>query len=68
MQELLNQLGDGSLVLVARKINTPTGQTVEGDFAVRGLSNTEAIGMVEVIKAKIIEATTEKAGVAFKKG
>ena len=67
-EEILKQLGDKSLVLIAQIVRSPSGTDVSGDFAMSGLSKTEAIGMIETIKATIIDETLRDAGVAVRRG
>ena len=67
-EEILKQLGDKSLVLIAKIVGSPTGTVVSGDFAMSGLSKTEAIGMIETIKATILNETLRDAGIAVSTG
>ena len=65
MEKLLDSVGNRSLVLIGKIVETPTGTAVSGDFAMRGISKTEAIGIIETMKATIISETLRDSGIAF---
>ena len=63
MEELLDSAGGQSLVLICKIVKTPTGTAVSGDFGMRGISKTEAIGMIETMKATIISELLRDSGI-----